>query len=71
MDERYLLTATRCMELNAVRAEQYPWGSAKAHLTCRDNVLVTVGALIDMVRDWGRSLSEDLPEEEIYLFRTH
>ena len=77
MDERYFLAATRYIELNPVRAglvkraEQYPWSSAQAHLTCCNDILVTVGALIDMVRDWGRFLSEDLPDDEIGLLRRH
>jgi len=77
MDERYFLAATRYIELNPVRAglvkpaEQYPWSSAQAHLTCCNDILVTVGALTDMVRDWGRFLSEDLPDDEIGLLRRH
>ena len=77
MDERYLLTATRYIELNPVRAglvdrpEQYPWSSAKAHMACRDDILVKVAALLDMVGDWGQFLSEELPDEEIGLLRSH
>jgi len=61
--ERSLLTATRYIELNPLRAglvdrpENYPWSSAQAHMASRDDVLVTVAALVDMVSEWGEFLS--------------
>jgi len=45
MDERYLLAATRYVELNPVRAglvktpEAYRWSSAVAHISGRDDEL--------------------------------
>jgi hypothetical protein len=77
MDEHYLLPATRYIKLNTVRAglvdrpEQYPWSSAKAHMACRDDVLVKVAALLDMLGDCGEFLSKELPEEEAGLLRSH
>lgn len=40
-------------------------------MACRDDVLVKVVSLLDMVGDWGQFLSEELPEEEIRLLRSH
>jgi putative transposase len=40
-------------------------------MASHDDVLVTVAPLLDMVGDWGDFLSEDLPEEEIGLLRSH
>ena len=48
MDEKYLLAATRYIELNPVKAgfvkrpEQYHWSSAKAHINGKDDNLVRV-----------------------------
>ena len=48
IDERYLLTASRYVELNPVRAklveipETYKWSSAMAHLNKQDDELVKV-----------------------------
>ena len=58
MDEPYLLAAARYVELNPVRAKlvdharQWPWSSAKAHLSGRDDRLVKVAPLLAMVGDW-------------------
>jgi putative transposase len=61
MDEPYLLAATRYVECNPVRAKlvadpaEWPWSSAKAHLSGRDDRLVSVAPMLAMVGDW-RSL---------------
>jgi putative transposase len=58
MDEQYLLAATRYSELNPVKAslasvpEDYPWSSAQAHSTGRDDNLVKANPLLDIVDDW-------------------
>ncbi len=58
MDERHLLAAVRYVELNPVRArlcaraQDWPWSSAAAHLTGRDDPLVTVRPLLELVPDW-------------------
>jgi putative transposase len=47
MDESYFLTAARYVELNPVRArlvakaEDYPWSSAVAHLSGRDDIVIS------------------------------
>ena len=77
MDENYLLAATRYIELNPVKAgfvkkpEQYPWSSAKAHISGRDDKLVKVKPLLKLVDDWGRYLAIDYNDEEESLLLSH
>ena len=53
-----LLAAARYVELNPVRAGmvshagRFPWSSARAHLSGRDDALVQVRPLLEMVNDW-------------------
>lgn len=64
MDENYLLAAARYAELNPVRAklvdrpEVYQWNSAIAHLEGRDDELVKVSPLLDLVGHWREFLSK-------------
>jgi len=77
MEERYLLAAARYVEMNPVRAglvqrpEEYGWSSAAAHMAGRDDVLVKVAPLQQLVGDWGAFLSEAVNEEGIMLFKRH
>lgn len=77
LDENYLLAATRYVELNPVKAglssvpEEYLWSSAKAHLEGRDDALVTVKPLLDLVNNWRRFLSGDVSAKEYELFQRH
>ena len=70
MDEPHLLSAARYVELNPVRAQlarraqDWPWSSARAHLSGRDDGLVTVRPLLEQAEDWRRFLGEGLREEE-------
>ena len=63
MDEPYLLATTRYVELNPVRAglvtgpSEYPWSSARAHLTGRDDGLVQVAPLLGLAPNWRRLLT--------------
>ncbi len=58
MDERHLLAAVRYVERNPVRARlcsrarDWPWSSAAAHLAEREDRLVTVRPLLELVPDW-------------------
>jgi len=58
MDERYTLAAARYIELNPVRARlvpgpaDYVWSSARAHLSGRDDALVTVAPLLALAGNW-------------------
>jgi putative transposase len=77
MDEHYLLAATRYVELNPVRAGlvkspgAYPWSSAAAHLTGRDDGLARVGPLLELVGDWVAFLSAGCSESESEALRRH
>ena len=77
MDEQYLVTTARYIELNPVRAgmvqrpEEYRWSSARAHLEGQDDVLVRAEPLLAMVPDWRELLASGLDEEEITLLRLH
>ena len=77
MDEPYLLAVARYVELNPVRAglvpqaADWPWSSARAHLSGRDDGLVKVAPLLTMVEDWGAFLQSALPEDELRDLRRH
>jgi putative transposase len=77
MDEPYLLAAARYVELNPVRArlvptaEAWPWSSAQAHLSGRDDGLVKVTPLLAMIADWSAFLNSAVPEEELRDLRRH
>jgi putative transposase len=65
------------VELNLVRArlvatpEDYPWSSARAHLARRNDRLVRVRPLLQLVGDWGALLASGLPEGEGQALRRH
>jgi putative transposase len=71
LDEQYLFAAIRYVERNPVRAGvaenpwEYPWGGALAHLAGRDDLLVKVFPLVQMVGDWKEFLSKGAEEKEI------
>ena len=77
MDEPYLLAAARYIELNPVRAGlvsrpcDWPWSSAPAHLAGRDDQLVKVAPLLDMIPDWTAFLNSAIPEEDLRDIRRH
>jgi len=77
MDEPYLLAAARYVELNPVRAQlvghaaDWPWTSAQAHLSGRDDRLVKVAPLLGMIADWRAFLDSAVPEEELRQMRGH
>jgi len=77
LDERYLLAAARYIEQNPVRAGlaaspwEYPWSSAKAHLLRRDDALVKVRPLLELVADWKGFLDLGASEDEVRQLRRH
>ena len=77
MDDRHLMAAMRYVELNPVRAglvdkpEAYPWSSARAHLSGRDDGLVTVEPMGSMVGDWAGYLALSADEAEWAALRRH
>lgn len=76
MDEQYLLSVARYVEMNPVRAKLtrdprlWRWSSAKAHLTGKDDGFVAVAPLLEMVGDWRRFLRSGT-EEELVRIRKH
>ena len=77
MDESYLLAAARYVELNPVRAglvadaAEWPWSSATAHLSGRDDRLVRVAPILAMINDWRGFLDSAIREEETQALRDH
>lgn len=77
LDDAYLLVAARYIELNPVRAglasapEEYPWSSAAAHLTDRDDELVRTEPLLARCRDWCDYLTQPFPAEQWDALRKH
>ena len=66
MDDEYLFACARYVELNPVRAKlverarDWQWSSARAHLTRRDDKLVSAAPLLERVPDWKSFLGEGL-----------
>ena len=77
MDEQHLLAAVRYVERNPVRArlcarpEDWRWSSAAAHLAGRDDTLVSVRPLLELVPDWERFIGADDDERFNDLLRGH
>ncbi len=69
--------AARYVELNPVRARlcrapwRWPWSSAAAHVTGKDDGVVRVGPLLERAGDWREFLREGLADDEVELFRRH
>jgi putative transposase len=65
MDEDYLIAATRYLALNPVTARlakaaaDWPHASVRAHLSGRDDGLVTVAPLLERVTNFADLLSSD------------
>lgn len=77
MDEPYLLTAARYVELNPVQAGlvakpwDYRWSSARAHIEGRGDALVKSRFLLEIVPDWRAFLEDGLSPEKTRLFEEH
>jgi len=77
MDEHYLLSAVRYVELNPVHAdmasrpEDYIWSSARAHLAGRDDQLVKASPMLERVSNWQAYLESDLDDVTINALRLH
>lgn len=78
MDEKYLLACVRYVENNPVRAklsdqaDGWKWSSAKAHISGKNDGLVTVNPLLDLVKkDWKKFLNITVPDNEISDMHKH
>jgi len=78
MDEKYLLACARYVENNPVRAklsdqaDGWKWSSARAHISGKNDRLVNVGPLLDLVKkDWGKFLNMPVPDSEINDMQKH
>src|SRR4029077_14402136 len=77
LDEPYLLTAARYVELNPVRAglvgapSRYRWSSAAAHVRGRDDTLVRVAPLLKRAPKWRAFLARVIREKDIKLLHAH
>jgi putative transposase len=70
MDEQYLLSTVRYVELNPVAAKlcrepaDWRWSSARAHLEGKDGRLVNVRPMLERVGDWSSYLSGESAESD-------
>ena len=77
LDEPYLLTAARYVELNPVRAglinapSRCLWSSAAAHVRGKDDKLVRIAPLLELAPNWRAFLARVLREEDVKLLRAH
>src|SRR3984885_11791432 len=68
MDEGHLVTAVRYVALNPVRArlvahaEDWRWSSVRAHLAGNDDGLVSVGPVLERVKDFAALIAD--PSDE-------
>jgi putative transposase len=76
MDENYLLATARYIEMNPVAAGlvahpgEYPWSSARAHLSGEDDQLVKASPLSAMIGNWQDFLSLS-NESELKALKRH
>ena len=77
MDDPCPLAGARYVELNPLRAGlvargcDWPWSSARAHLSGRDDQFVKAAPLSAMIGDWNAFLNSAMPEEELREMRRH
>lgn len=77
MDENYLIATAHYIAQNPVRAgivrrpEDYRWSSCKAHLQGKDDILVKVGPLAEIIPDWQGLLEGDLSNKKYDAIRSH
>lgn len=78
LDEHYLLACANYIEINPVKREyveqpeDWPWSSARAHITGRDDSLVLVKPLLERITiRWQEFLAETMQAKEAKLFYLH
>ncbi|MEN8130676.1 MAG: hypothetical protein ABFS45_10885 [Pseudomonadota bacterium] len=73
MDEEHLANAVRYVSLNPIRArlveraQDWPWSSATAHLSGRDDKLVTVAPVLERYGDFAAFLDQE--DDDAAVFR--
>jgi putative transposase len=71
MDDAHLMVAVRYVELNPVkaklaqRAEDWPWSSARAHVTGKPDGLIDLAALAALHRNWRAMLRHGLEAGDV------
>jgi putative transposase len=77
MDETYLLSAARYVEMNPVRARlvqdaaSWAWSSARAHLAGEDDRLVKVAPLLEITGNWRSFLDDNVDTARMNEIRQH
>lgn len=77
MDESYLIVATRYISMNPVRArivkspEEYPWSSARSYKTARDDCLVRVKPLSDLIGNWDHFIHGPITNKDLAIIQRH
>jgi len=77
LDEKYLLTATRYILLNPVKAKiakkpwDYKWSSAKHHMKIDNSFLVRDSLLRGLIGDWEDFFNTALRDDDTMLLQLH
>jgi putative transposase len=77
MDENHLLACAKFIEWSPVlrkvakHPRDWPWSSARAHISGRDDHVVRVKSLLDRVDNWRAFLAKPLNEDEREAIRAH
>ncbi len=77
MDDAYTRNCVRYVELNPVRANlcaqptDWPWSSARAHLSGRDDGVCTVAPMLERIEDWSTYLSEPVDRDAMQALNRH
>jgi putative transposase len=77
MDEDHLAAAIRYVSLNPVRArlveraEDWPWSSVRAHLSGRDDGVVTVAPVLERTGSFAAFLGQSFDEDAAYASLRH
>ena len=77
LDDHYLISATRYIELNPVRAGivknawDFRWSSARARVLKLPDPLLDESSLDEKIKDWASFLSLQVPEADLKLLQKH
>jgi putative transposase len=77
MDEAYLLSTVRYTELNPVRARlckdshDWEWSSVRAHLSGKDDSVVTTKPMLERVNNWASYLASGDNDQVLDKIRLH